>query len=115
MNMKMRIDGFTSAMYEYAAYKREGEKGFTRFNLLSFNKGHICRNYEEAYEYWYHRFVRYMQPDDAAVKATQKADQENAQYLKYYEYLITIKNDTDGLARFLERKKLTDKRRVKAA
>lgn len=111
----MRIDGFTSAMYEYAAYKREGEKGFTRFNLLSFNKGHICRNYDEAYEYWYHRFVRYMQHDDAAVKAESKALQEHRKWLLYYNYLISIKNDTEGLARFLERKKLTDKRRVKAA
>jgi hypothetical protein len=109
--MKMRIDGFTSAMYEYAAYKREGEKGFTRFNLLSFNKGHICRDYDEAFEYWHLRFLRYMNADDAAVKAAHKAEEENKQYMRYYEYLISIKADTDGLARFLERKKLTDKRR----
>lgn len=107
----MRVEGFNNALYEYGAFKKDGQKGFSRYNLLSFNKGAICKDFDEAYDFWFARFKRKYNEIDAALKAQEKAIEEHKKYMVYFEYLEEIKNDVEGFKKFCELKKLFDSRR----
>jgi DNA repair exonuclease SbcCD nuclease subunit len=106
----LRVKNYPDSLYAYAAHLKEGEKGYSKQNLIHFNQGKIFKDFDESFLYWFQRFELKYSEEDASQKAFRNAKAEEEKYNEMLEYLQRVKADTEGYNKFLELKKMLAKK-----